>query len=102
LFKQDAQYADLTGTELANLAAKNQRVNRGVKTLNGNFTEWSKILKPGNTLTTDYAETALAAAEAVADLTGALDAAHVPVAFLQSAENLALLEKAAQGDIEAI
>ena len=102
LFKQDAKYADLTGTELANLAAKNQRVNRGVKTLNENFTDWSKILKSGNTLTTDYAETALAAAEAVADLTGALDAAHVPVAFLQSAENLALLEKAAQGDIDAI
>jgi hypothetical protein len=49
----------------------------------------------------------LAATDAVADLTGALDAAHIPANFLnneteQGKINLELLEKAAQGNEDAI
>lgn len=102
LLKNSTKYQDLSAESAANLAAKNQRVNRGVKTLYDNFADWKNILLSTNKLSMDYAETSLAATEAIADLTGAVDAAHVPADFLEDINNISLLEKAAQGDADAI
>lgn len=98
---------NLTKEQAARLAVANQRMNRGVKTLNENFSDWKKVLTSTDHTTQDYAETLNDAYDALADLTGAVDAASIPLDFLDNtteagSKHLQWLEKAAQGDVQAI
>lgn len=107
LLRVNRQELDLTEEEAARLAVANQRMNRGVETLNKNFKKWKKVLNSADHTTQDYAETLNDAYDALADLTGAVDAASIPLDFLDSntadgAKHLQWMEKAANGDVQAI
>lgn len=97
----------LSEEEATRVAIANQRMNKGVKTLHDNWKNMGKVLKKTDHTTTDYADALSQAHEALADLVGATDAAAIPMDFLDSttesgAEHLALMEKAANGDVQAI
>ena len=82
-------------------------MNKGVKTLNENWKDWSKILKSSDRTTADYADTLNDAHEALADLVGAVDAGSIPLDFLDAstesgAEHLEWMARAAEGDAQAI
>ena len=107
LLKANSNAYEMTAEQAINLAVANQRLNRGVKTLHDNWGDWSKILKTSNKTTTDYSECLNEAYDALADLTGAVDASAIPMDFLDSttesgAEHLEWLGQAAKGDITAI
>ena len=98
---------NLTEEAAANLAIANQRMNKGVQKLHDNWKDWSKVLKKTDKSTGDYAEVLNDANEALADLVGVTDAATIPLDFLDSstesgAKHLEWMEKAANGDVEAI
>ena len=89
------------------LAIANQRLNKGVKSLHDNWKDWSKVLKQSDHTTMDYATTLNDAMEALADLTGTLDVANIPLEFLDNTtesgqKHLDLLGRAAKGDVNAI
>lgn len=101
------QGQDISGEAAAEIAGRNQRLNRGVKTLSENFESWNEVLQTADSLSTEYAEALNNTYEALADLTGAIDAAHIPLDFLNKqaksgASRLDLMAKAAEGDQEAI
>lgn len=105
--KQLAKAYDMDIQSATRLAIANQRMNKGVASLHDNWKDWSKILKQSDHTTMDYADTLQDATEALADLTGSLDAASIPADFLDSetedgAKHLELLGKAAKGDTDAI
>lgn len=107
LLQENRKELNLTKEQAARLAVANQRMNRGVKTLNENFSDWKKVLTSTDHTTQDYAETLNDAYDALADLTGAVDAASIPLGFLDNtteagSKHLQWLEKAAQGDVQAI
>lgn len=107
LLQENRKELNLTKEQAARLAVANQRMNRGVKTLNENFSDWKKILTSTDHTTQDYAETLNDAYDALADLTGAVDAASIPLDFLDNttedgSKHLQWLEKAAKGDVQAI
>ena len=85
----------------ANMAVKNQRMNKGVSSLVDNWKDWKKQLNATDKLTEDYAEAVVDCTKAIADLVGASEDLELPDEFFNT-ENMALLEKAAQGDVEAI
>ena len=102
-----AQGNDISGEQAAELATRNQRLNRGIKSLVDNFETWNETLRTANHLSMDYAEALNDAYEAVADLTGAIDTSHIPIDFLNAdtekgKKNLDNLAKAAKGDTTAI
>ena len=91
----------------ARLAIANERMNKGVKTLNENWIEWSKTLKTSEKTSKDYAETLTNANEALADLTGAIDGASIPLDFLdnttaEGAKHLEWMTEASKGSTQAI
>ena len=88
--------------QIAALTIENQRMNRGVKSLVDNWDDWKKTLKSTNKDTLDWAKTAKECTKVVADLTGASEDLVLPAEFFDTSENLALIEKAAKGDTEAI
>lgn len=107
LLQENRKELNLTKEQAARLAVANQRMNRGVKTLNENFSDWKKVLTSADHTSQDYAETLNDTYDALADLTGAVDAASIPLDFLDNtteagSKHLQWLEKAAQGDVQAI
>ena len=107
LIQQNTKNMQLSGEQAARLAVANQRMNRGVATLNDNWKDWSKVLKKADKTTADYAKTLNDAHEALADLVGAVDAGSIPIDFLDAttesgAEHLEWMARAAEGDAQAI
>jgi chromosome segregation ATPase len=92
----------LTEKQAANLAIANQRMNKGVKALNENFEDWKKTLTTADKTSMDYAEALTEVESAIGDLVGASDDFELPEGFLDTPENLALIERAAKGDEAAI
>lgn len=99
--KRLAKAYDLSAEEAARLAVKNQRMNKGVKTLTDNWKDWKKVLNKTDKLTTDYADAVVDVTAAIADLVGASEDLELPDEFFND-ENMKLIEKAAKGDINAI
>ena len=102
-----AEAYDITEKSAANLAIRNQRLNKGVASLSKDFADWDKVLRSSNKMSTEYAEALDKTSEALADLTGALDKNSIPLSFLDretksGAKHLELLGKAAKGDVNAI
>ena len=77
------------------------KMNRGVETLNKNWSSWSKNLVASKRGTTEYAEAFAGIKEAVSDLLD-IDTDQLDASFFESAENLKLIGKAAEGDADAI
>ena len=99
--KRLAKAYDLTAEEAAELAVKNQRMNKGISSLVDNWKDWKKQLSASNKLTQDYAEAVVDCTAAIADLVGASKDLELPDEFF-NAENIALIERAMQGDVDAV
>jgi hypothetical protein len=100
--KQLAKEYNLDAKAAARLAIENQRMNKGVEDLVNNWDAWSQELKSGNKLSRDWAKAAAECTKTIANLVGASEDLELPADFFDSAENLELLDKAAQGSEEAI
>lgn len=99
--------AEISAETAARLAIANERMNKGVKTLYDNWEKWSKTLKTANKASQEYAEALNDANEALADLTGAVDGASIPLDFLDNttvdgAKHLNWMTQAAKGNTQAI
>ena len=93
---------NLSAEAAAHLAIANQRMNKGVDALSDNLEDWTKRLKKATKGSMDYAEVAAEVEGALKDLLGLTDNFVIPDDFLDSADNLELLKKAADGDQVAI
>jgi hypothetical protein len=89
---------NLSAEAAAYLAIANQRMNKGVDALSDNLEDWTKKLKKATKGSMDYAEVAAEVEGALKDLLGLTDNFVIPDDFLDSADNLELLKKAADGD----
>ena len=99
--KRLAKAYGLTAQEAADLAVKNQRMNKGISSLVDNWSDWKKELTKTDKLTQDYAEAVVDCTAAIADLVGASSDLELPDEFFNS-KNMALIERALQGDVAAI
>lgn len=93
---------ELNAETAAQMAIANQRMNKGIDTLSSNFEDWTKKLKTATRGSMDYAEVAAEVEGALKDLLGLSDNFELPEGFLDSKENLKLLEEAANGSQLAI
>lgn len=98
---------DLTEVEATKLAIANQRMNNGVKDLSDNWEDWNAVLKKSQIddkekLTKEYTDTIQDLTKTIADLTGASEDLELPDEFFDSADNLELINQAAQGSTDAI
>ena len=93
---------ELNAETAARMAIANQRMNKGIDTLSSNFEDWTKKLKTATRGSMDYAEVAAEVEGALKDLLGLSDNFELPEGFLDSKENLKLLEEAANGSQLAI
>lgn len=99
--KQLAKAYDLDAEAAAKLAIQNQRMNKGIITLAENWEDWSKALKASDKTTLDWAKAAVECTAAIADLVGASEDLELPEEFFNT-DNMALLEAAINGDVDAI
>lgn len=86
------------------LAVNNTRMNKGMETLIDNWEDWKEVLEDGDKTSTEYAETVADLRDTIGDLIGLSDdmSDNLSAAFFDSADNLALLERAANADEDAI
>lgn len=92
----------MTAEMAAKTAIANQRMNKGISKLVDGLGDWKKTLKSTDKTSQDYAEAVVGVTDAVKDLVGATDDFELPKGFLDSPENMELLEKAAEGSQDAI
>jgi hypothetical protein len=100
--KQLANAYGLDAKAAAALTIQNQRMNKGVEVLVGSWEDWKKELKSGNKTSRDWAKAAADCTKVIADLVGASEDLELPADFFDSAENMSLLEQAANGSAKAI
>lgn len=81
------------------VARATMRMNRGVESLYDNFKDWKSMLKKSDKASQEYADALAGVADALADIAN-VDAKWISDDFV--ADNLDLIEKAAQGSEEAI
>ena len=96
-----AEAYNLTAEEAAKLAIQNRRMEKGVEKLADNWDDWKKVLKSTDKLTGKYADAVSDCTDAIADLVGASDDLELPDDFFND-KNMKLIEKAIQGDTDAI
>ena len=84
----------------AMMAISNQRMNKGVEKLAKNWKDWSKTLKSADTTSQDYADVLVELSDAVGDLVGWYDDLSLSSEFVK--DNMNLIEKASQGNVDAI
>ena len=91
-------------TEDAALSAAiaNQRMNKAIASLNKNVKTWTESLKTAEKTSTEYAEAVVALNDNLADLLNLSSGDMVPDGFLELPEVLENIEKASNGDTEAI
>lgn len=95
----------LSAEDAARMAIANQRMNKGVTTLNKNFATWKKTLSTASRTSKDFADALAGVEDAVADLLGAEENFELPE-VLTNKDNLphtlSLIEQAANGSQIAI
>lgn len=101
-YMEAAGAGKLSRQEALKMATLNQSMNKGVTSLAKNWSDYSKKLKENDKTSMDYIDTVQAMQEDLKDLLGVTDDLEIPVGFIDSEENLALMERAAKGDVEAI
>ena len=100
-----AKYAEEAAEDAAQSIMK---MNKGITTLSSNWKEWSKTLKAGNAENGKSIKNSQLYVKTLSDtktaLSDVLDVSEefITMDFITTAENLALIEKAAEGDAEAI
>ena len=107
LLKKNSKELELTEEQAVELAAANQRMNKGIATLNKNWKDWNKTLNTAEDTSMDYAEAMMGLREALVEITGALDDSAIPIEFFDKnttagAEHLDWMARAAEGDVQAI
>ena len=77
------------------------KMNKGVETLNSNWSEWAGILKNSSKSSQEYAKAMQGVRNTLSDI---LDVSEefISVNFISNAENLELIGKAAEGSADAI
>lgn len=93
---------ELTEGAARDLAIQNQRMTKGIDALYNGWEDWSKILATSDHAAKDYIDTMQEVTLAIADLVGASQDLELSNEFFESAENLADIQLAAEGDIDAI
>ena len=93
---------DMSSEAAVELAARNERMNAGIKKLHDNFDDLTKVLKESKKTSMDYAAAFSELEDAVKDLVGAATDLELPQEFFDKAENLELLKQAAEGSTHAI
>ena len=93
---------NLSAEAATELAIRNQRMNKGLAKLSSNWNKYKKALDKNNRGTMEYAESAVELTEIIGELIGAGEDFELPPSFFEAPENMALIEKAAKGDINAI
>ena len=98
--KESADGMELSAEQAAALAVSNQRLNKGLSTLNKNWKDWKKTLNSTEKTSQDYADVLVELSEAVEDLTGWYEDLNLDSKFVT--KNMGLIEAAAEGDMDAI
>lgn len=93
---------ELTAHEARQLAIQNQMMNEGIQDLQKNWDDWETELKKGDKTTSDYVKTIKDLTDDIAKLIGHTGDLSLPQKFFDDAENLKLIKKAVEGDIDAI
>lgn len=93
---------ELTAHEARQLAIQNQMMNEGIQDLQKNWEDWETELKKGDKTTSDYVKTIRDLTKDIAKLIGHTEDLSLPQEFFDDAKNLELIEKAVEGDIDAI
>ena len=83
------------------VASANVRMNKGLSDLGDKWEDYNEILKDNNKDSGEYQETLKALRKNINDVLN-IDNDSLSQAFFESAENLDLMRRAAEGDIEAI
>ena len=91
---------NIAGEAAARLAIRNARMNQGILTLNENFEDWKKTLKENTKESQDYAESITNIRNALRNVLSVSDDFNISTEFIE--ENLKEIEKAAEGDTDAI
>lgn len=91
---------NIAGEAAARLAIRNARMNQGILTLNENFEDWKKTLKENTKESQDYAESITNIRNALHNVLSVSDDFNISTEFIE--ENLKEIEKAADGDTDAI
>jgi len=82
------------------MAVANERMNRGVAKLVNNWEDWKNTLKSTDTTAEDHAATLADVSDAVTELVNWYDDLSLSSEFVS--DNMDLIERASQGDTEAI
>lgn len=96
-----------TQAEARELAVQNIRMNKGFEDLVDSWKDWSNVIKKVNLkqlskTSLDYVDTIQELTSVISDLVGASKDLELSEEFFDSAENIKLLEKAAQGSEKAV
>lgn len=100
--KQLAKAYNMTEDAALSAAIANQRMNRGVETLNKNFSKWKDTLKKVEKTSADYAEVTSDLEDALSDLLNISNKEFIPDGFLEMPGVMENIEKASKGDANAI
>ena len=100
--KQLAKAYGLGAEAAANLAIKNQRMNKGIDSLKDNWQKWKKELKGTDKTTWAYAESVAELTKSFKDLIGVTEDFQLPDDFFESEKIMGLLDQAAAGSTKAI
>ena len=84
------------------IAVLNQSMNKGLTTLSKNWETWKKTLTETDKKSAEYADTVLELKDSLAQLLGVTNKDFIPDGFLELPDTMELIEKAANGDVEAI
>lgn len=86
----------------AEMAVRNQRMNKGVDKLTDSWDDWKKTLKSSDKTTQDYAEALDGVGDCVKDILGMTEDELIPADFLAKDETIDLLDEIADGSEEAV
>ena len=99
--KQLAKQYSVTAEAAAVMAIQDQRLNKGLTTLNKSFGDWKNTLLTTTQYSQDYNDVAVELGETIGDLINAAEGFEIPDGF-DLVENLPLIEAAATGDSQAL
>lgn len=102
--KESDELSDSLATDAdaaASIASKIIQMNKGIETLADNIEDWSSVLKKSSKTSQEFQAAADGVREALSGILG-VNEELISNDFISDAENLALIEKAATGDAEAI
>jgi len=82
MIEQNTEGLEGNSKAAAQMAINNQRLNKGVSSLNDNWEDWHKTLKSGNKTTEDYAKAMVGIKKSMQDILGVSEETLIPEDFL--------------------